>query len=100
MWTNSCLQCQAAKVLCHQCTPVKEIPVPAMSFTHVHVDLVGPLPLLWGFSYLLTCVDWITRWLEAILQTSITADTCSRASLLDWVTWFRVPRNNSYDRGP
>jgi hypothetical protein len=36
-------------------------------FTHLHVDLVGPLPVYQeGFAYLLTIVDRTTRWLEAI----------------------------------
>ena len=37
------------------------IAMPAGRFQHVHVDLVGPLPLARGFTYLLTIVDRFSR---------------------------------------
>ncbi|MFO0004092.1 MAG: hypothetical protein ACK559_23470, partial [bacterium] len=46
--------------------PVQPIPIPERRFTHVHVDLVGPLPTsAEGFKYLFTMVDRSSRWLEA-----------------------------------
>ena len=33
---------------------------PDAHFDHVHVELVGPLPLSQGCRYLLTCVDHFT----------------------------------------
>lgn len=73
--------------------------MPATAFTHVHVDLVGPLPPLRGFSYLLTCVDQMTRWPEAMPLSSITAESCANAFLCDWVARFGVPHDISSDRG-
>ena len=65
-WTRSCLSCQRAKVTTHMRAPVEPLPMPSSRFESLHVDLVGPLPLSQGFSYLLTVVDWFTRWPEAI----------------------------------
>jgi hypothetical protein len=45
---------------------VEPIPVPRQRFSHVHVDIVGPLPVSSeGFTYLLTVIDRTTRWIEA-----------------------------------
>lgn len=38
---------------------------PGARFDHVHVHIVGPLPLSRGFTYILTFVDRYTRWPES-----------------------------------
>jgi hypothetical protein len=40
----ACQQCQRGKVHKQPAAPVQAIPMPAHKFSHVHVDLVGPLP--------------------------------------------------------
>ncbi len=64
----SCLVCQSCckgKVTCQPATPVQPIPVPGRRFSHIHIDIVGPLPTLAdGHCYLLTMMDHSTRWLE------------------------------------
>ena len=42
-WCNECLSCQASKIQRHYRAPVEAIPVPPRRFTHVHVDIVGPI---------------------------------------------------------
>jgi hypothetical protein len=44
----------------------QHIPVPTRRFSHIHVDLVGPLPASKGFTYLFTIIDRTSRWPEAI----------------------------------
>lgn len=61
-WTTSYFQCQHAKE--HQHTKVPFV-VPERHFDHMHVDLVGPLPLSLGFTHLLTVMDRSTWWPEA-----------------------------------
>ena len=98
-WTRSCLPCQHAKVTTHVRAPVESLPMPSSRFESLHVDLVGPLPLSQGFSYLLTVVDRFTRWPEAIPVVDISAETCARAFLTHWVARFGVPATVTSDRG-
>ena len=64
-WTKSCLQCQQTKVTRHTNVPVLSFKPPDDCFDAVHINLVGPLPPIQGYKYLLTCVDRFTRWPKA-----------------------------------
>ena len=65
----------------------------------MHLDLVGPLPVSRGFSYLLTCVDRFSRWPEAIPIADIRAETVVRAFIEQWVARFGAPSTITTDRG-
>jgi Integrase zinc binding domain len=66
-WCQDCQHCQAAKVTKQPAAPVLSIPVPTTRFSHLHIDLVGPLPAAaGGYSHLLTIVDGSTCWAEAV----------------------------------
>ena len=73
------------------------IPIPARRFSHVHVDLVGPLPPSGGFRYLFTIIDRTTRWIP--LDKTTDAD-CAAALVAGWVARFGVPASLTSDRGP
>jgi transposase InsO family protein len=81
-------------------TQVEPILVPRARFQHVHVDLVGPLPVSkTGRSYLMTIIDRTSRWPEAVALPDITAEMCADAFVQAWVTRFRVPHTVTTDRG-
>jgi transposase InsO family protein len=77
---------------------VQQIPVPMQCFSHVHVDLVDPLPVSAdGYAYLLTAIDRSTRWAEAIPLKATSAADC--AFIGSWVSRFGVPATLTSNRG-
>ena len=64
-WASQCLACQRGKVTRHVHVLPQPIAVPHRRFSHLHVDLVGPLPAARGATHLFTIVDRSTQWPEA-----------------------------------
>ncbi|BHF81697.1 hypothetical protein SprV_0802483000 [Sparganum proliferum] len=98
-WTRACLGCQRNKVQRHNKAPIGTFPTPDARFRHIHLDIVGPLLLSNGCSYLLTCVDRFTRWPEAIPLPDVAAPTVVKAFLNRWVAIFGAPSIITTDRG-
>ncbi len=98
-WAKACLGCQRAKVHRHVQVPTQHIPVPSRRFSHIHVDLVGPLPASNGFTYLFTIIDRTSRWPEAIPIAATTTVDCANALFQGWVSRFGVPAVITSDRG-
>jgi len=99
-WARTCLDCQRGKVQKHVKTEIQHIPVPSRRFSHIHVDLVGPLPMSHGFSYIFTIMDRATRWPVAVPLSSITTVDCVSALFSHWIASFGVPNTITSDRGP
>jgi cleavage and polyadenylation specificity factor subunit 1 len=100
-WCRDCQPCHRGKVLKHVKSAVSPIAVPARRFSHLHVDLVGPLPPSQeGYTHLLTIIDRSTRWVEAVPMTSTTAAACADAVVRHWVVRFGLPEVIISDRGP
>ncbi len=97
-WVRTCLDCQRAKVQRHIRAPVTKFDVPADRFTHINIDLVGPLPASCGFTCLFTVMDRFTRWPEAFPLTSMDANSCASA-LLRWISRYGVPCDITSDCG-
>jgi Integrase core domain len=68
--------------------------------THLHINIVGPLPPSQQYKHVLTMIDRSTRWLEAVPLQGITAAGCARALFEVWVARFGVPAVLTSDRGP
>ena len=98
LWTRSCLRCQQSKVQSHVKSSVPSIQVPGRQFSHVHLDLVGPLPSSQGYSYLLTMIDRTSRWPEAVPLSSISTKSCARAFISTWISRYGVPAMLTSDR--
>ncbi|BHF70227.1 hypothetical protein SprV_0301327700 [Sparganum proliferum] len=44
-WTRACIPCQRSKIQRHNKAAIGTFPGPGARFSHVHLDIVGPLPL-------------------------------------------------------
>ena len=102
-WCCNCQQCQRAKVTKQPRAAVQHIPIPTRRFSHVHIDLVGPLPPSSDrFSHIFTMVDRSSRWLEAIPLSSTDTASIAAAFTSSWVALarFGVPDHLKSDRGP
>ncbi|BHF83361.1 hypothetical protein SprV_0902650300 [Sparganum proliferum] len=98
-WTRACIACQRSKIQRHNKAPIGTFPGPGAKVSHVPLDIVGPLPLSNGCSYLLTCVDRFTWWPKAIPLPDIAAPTVVKAFLSRWVAIFGGPSTITTDRG-
>ena len=79
----------------------QHIPIPARRFSHVHIDLVGPLPRSSdGFNHIFTMVDRSSRWLEAVPLSSTDTATIAAAFTSNWIARFGVPDHLTSDQGP
>ena len=99
-WCRDCVACQRAKVTRQPRAAIQTIPIPARRFSHLHIDLVGPLSRsAEGYTNLLTVVDRSSRWIEAIPLLSITAEAVADAFIGGWIARFGVPDHITSDRG-
>ncbi len=100
-WCKDCQSCASGKVTRHIHLPVQPIAIPDRRFSHIHVDLVGPLPpSAEEFTHILTIIHRTTRWAEAVPMRSTTAVDCANTVIAAWVSRFGVPDVVTSDRGP
>ena len=93
---------------CNPCNKVKPAPklvntgefkVPDKRFSHIMVDIVGPLPDSYGYKYLLTSICRTTRYLRALPIKEATSEAAASAFLHGWLNIFGVPSAVSSDCG-
>ena len=97
---RSCMDCQRNKVGRNTITPLKPIHTPNARLTHLHLDLVGPLPSSNGYTYLLTINDRFTKFPVAMPLRDITTETIIDAFLQGWISFFGTPLIVTTDQGP
>jgi transposase InsO family protein len=99
-WCKDCVHCNVSKVTTHVRAAVTSIDLLPRRFAHLHVDLVGPFPVLAaGSRYLFTVIDRSIRWVEAVPVPGLSTSTCTAALFSRWIGRYGVPDLLTSDRG-
>jgi hypothetical protein len=88
-WAKTCLHCQQSKTHRHIRTWLLPIPVMQQPFSHLHIDMVGPLQFSNNCNYIFTTIDRTSKWMDAITLSVISATDCARALLFHRIMCFR-----------
>ena len=84
---------------------LERLPAPSKRFSHIHINLVGPLnPACEGKNVLLTVIDIWTGWPDAFPMTmhgnAANAKACANILIRRWIAMWGVPDDITSDRGP
>jgi hypothetical protein len=78
-WACGCLACQQGKSHRHTRLVPQPIPIPQRRFSHLHVDLVGPLQYSNNANYIFTIIDRTSKWMAANALSETSAAACTKA---------------------
>lgn len=98
LWTKCCITCQRTKVQRHTVSPLEQFP-PAERLMHIHIDIIGPLPISDGKRYCVTIVDRATKWPEAFPVRDMEANTIATVIYEGWIVRFGCPERITSDQG-
>ncbi len=85
-WAHGCLACLWGKIHRHTVLVPLPIPIPQRRFSHLHVDLVGPLQYSNNCNYIFTIIDRTSKWMEAIPLSETSAAACAKALTFTWIS--------------
>jgi hypothetical protein len=99
-WACWCLACQWGKIHRHTRLAPQPILIPQRRFSHLHVDLVGPLQYSNNFNYIFTIIDYTSKWMEAIPLSDMSKAAFAKALTFSWISRFGFPQTITSDHGP
>lgn len=93
-YCQECLSCAGRKsVVPKERAPLISIPVEAVPFTKVSVDLLNPFPTSEsGNKYILVFMDMFTKWPEAFALADMKAETVAKVFVEEIVCRFGAPK--------
>lgn len=94
-WAKTCIAYQRFKILTHTKAPISNIPVKNQHFSHIDLDLNGPLPISQNFTCFFTIIERFTHWVEAEAFKNIEAETAASAFYKIWITLFKHTQNHN-----
>ncbi|XP_072909479.1 uncharacterized protein [Hemitrygon akajei] len=66
---------------------------------HIHLHIIGPLPVSRGTRYIFTMVDRFTRWPEAVPLSDTSTESCARTLIANLIARFGLPTDITSNRG-
>ena len=99
LWTKSCSTCQKGNKTSPLKAPLIPLPVIDAPWTRVAFDVVGPLPRSKkGYKYILTCMDFASRFPEAIPLRRVNAESVADA-MIEVFSRYGIPIEALTDNG-
>ena len=99
LFVKKCEECQLNKPNRYNIPPLNQIRIPPSRFDTVHIDIVGPLPEIDNFRYILTMLDRFTRYLNCVALTETTSRAVIEALINQWCKYFGIPATVVSDNG-
>ena len=100
LFVKTCHGCQSVKPSKLKPPHIGNFELPDQRFSHIHLDIVGPLPPSKEYKYLLTIKDRATKFLQAIPLIKPTSENIAEAFMLHWASIFGLPSICTSDQGP
>ena len=99
-YITNCLACNQRKTTDYKVAPMGIIKPAEKPFALVSLDIVGPLPTTKnGNKYLLTFIDYLTRYCEAFAIPDQTSETVAKVFVKGIITRHGVPKKLLTDQG-
>ena len=76
----------------HTCSPLQLFLFTSLMLKHIHLDIVGPVPLSEGCTYIITFIDRFSHWPEAIPVQDISTETVAHTLVTHWIARFGMPK--------